>query len=56
MFIRDWSLITGRGAGVLHNGSGWGHVKFYSYEKGRGGVCGKCCSHAEGGWAQKVLG
>ena len=33
-FLRDWSLITGRGGG-LQNGRG-GHVKFYPYEKGGG--------------------
>ena len=31
IFVRDWSLITGRGG--LQNGRG-GHVKFYPYEKG----------------------
>ena len=31
LFVRDWSLITGRGG--LQNGRG-GHVKFYPYEKG----------------------
>ena len=30
-FLREWSLITGRGG--LQNGRG-GHVKFYPYEKG----------------------
>ena len=30
-YIRDWSLITGRGG--LQNGRG-GHVKFYSFENG----------------------
>ena len=32
--IRDWSLITGRGATKREGG----HVKFYLYEKGGGGV------------------
>ena len=48
IWVRDWSLITGRGG--LQNGRG-GHVKFYPYEKGGG----KSFSHSEGG-AQKVLG
>ena len=43
----------GRAGGRLQNGRGGGHVKFYPYEKGRGG--GKSFSHAEGG-SQKVLG
>ena len=30
--IRDWSLITGRGATKREGG----HVQFYSYEKGEG--------------------
>ena len=30
--IRDWSLITGRGAATKREGGG--HVKFYPYEKG----------------------
>ena len=33
--IRDWSLITGRGGATKREG---GHVKFYPYEMGRGGV------------------
>ena len=28
----DWSLITGRGGG--YKTGGWGHMKFYPYEKG----------------------
>ena len=31
VWLRDWSLITGRGG--LQNRRG-GHVKFYPYEKG----------------------
>ena len=46
LVLRDWSLITGRGA----TKGGGGHVKFYPYVKGGGG---KSFSHAEGG-AQKV--
>ena len=30
-YIRDWSLITGRGG---YKTGGGGHVKFYPYEKG----------------------
>ena len=51
--IRDWSLITGRGAATKREGGG--HVKFYPYEKGAGGGGRKSFSHAEGG-TQKVLG
>ena len=32
--VKDWSLITGRGWGLLQNRRGGGHVKFYPYEKG----------------------
>ena len=46
--IRDWSLITGRGG--LQNGRRGGHVKYYPYEKGGGGVL----AILEGGGAQKV--
>ena len=42
--VRDWSLITGRGATKREGG---GHVKFYPYEKGGGGK--QRFSHAEGG-------
>ena len=49
MMLRDWSLITGKGATKREGG---GHVKFYPYEKGGR----KCFSHAEGGGAQTVLG
>ena len=31
--VRDWSLITGRGA----TKQGGGHLKFYPYKKKRGG-------------------
>ena len=31
-YVRDWSLITGRGG--YKTGGGGGHVKFYRYEKG----------------------
>ena len=34
LFVRDWSLITGRGGGGATKRKG-GHVKFYPYEKGR---------------------
>ena len=34
--IRDWSLITGRGATKRKGGGGW-HMMFYPYEKGGGG-------------------
>ena len=34
IIFRDWLLITGKG--VLQTGEG--HVKFYPYEKGGGGV------------------
>ena len=52
--LRDWSLITGRGATKLEGGGG--HLKVYPSEKGGGGR--KCFSHAEGGGggAQQVLG
>ena len=40
--IRDWSLITGRGATKREGG---GQVKFYFYEKAGE----KSVSHAEGG-------
>ena len=49
-WVRDWSLIMGRGGAIKREGGG--HVKFYLYENGGGG---KSFSHAEGG-AQKVLG
>ena len=49
--IRDWSLITGRGATKQEGG---GHVKFYPYKKGGGAE--KCFSHAEGGGHKKFLG
>ena len=32
--LRDWSLITGRGATKREEG----HVKFYPYEMGGGGI------------------
>ena len=32
VFLRDWSLITGRGGATKQEGGG--HVKFYPYEKG----------------------
>ena len=31
LYLRDWSLITGRGGATKREG---GHVKFYPYEKG----------------------
>ena len=31
-YVRDWSLIMGRGGATKREGGG--HVKFYSYEKG----------------------
>ena len=43
ILLRDWSLITGRGATKQEGG----HMKFYSYEKGGGG--GKSFSHANRG-------
>ena len=44
-YVRDWSLIKGRGATKREG-------KFYPYEKGGK----KCFGHAEGGGAQQVLG
>ena len=44
--LRDWSLITGGGGGVLQN--------VFTLTK-RGGGCGKSLSHAEGG-AHKIWG
>ena len=35
--LMDWSLITGRGW-VGYTMGGWGHVKFYPYEKGAAGA------------------
>ena len=36
-FLRDWSLITGRGGGLKTGaGGGGGRVKFYPYKKGGG--------------------
>ena len=43
LFLRDWSLSMGRGGGYK---TGWGHVRFYPYERGHG----KGFSHAEGGY------
>ena len=51
--LRDWSLITGRGQGLL-NGRGWGgHVKFYPYEKWGAD---KDLAKLKGGGAQQVFG
>ena len=49
--IRDWSLITEKGATTREGG---GHMKFYPYEKRGGGL--KGFSHAEGEVAQQILG
>ena len=49
-YLRDWSLITGRGGGYK---TGGGAREVLPLQKGGGG--GKSFSHAEGG-AQKVLG
>ena len=49
-WVRDWSLITGRGGGGYKTGGGASEV--YPYEKGEDE---QSFSHAEGG-AQKVLG
>ena len=51
-YVRDWSLITGRG-GLQNGRGGGGHMKFYPYKKKGGG--GERFSHAGGG-AQKVKG
>ena len=48
--LRDWSLITGRGATKREGG---GHVKFYPYEKGGGAE--KVLAMLKRG-VQKVLG
>ena len=50
-FVRDWSLIMGRGGGYKTGGGGPREV--LCLPKGGGG--GKSFSHVEGG-AQKVLG
>ena len=47
--VRDWSLITGRGATQREKG----HVKFYPYRKVGGGR--DLFSHAEGGHTKFVL-
>ena len=44
--IRDWSLIMGRGG---YKTGGGGHVKFYPYEKGGGGVAEKVLAILKGG-------
>ena len=44
---RFYGLVTYYREGVLQNGRGGGHVKFYPYVKGGGS--GKRFSHAEGG-------
>ena len=45
--VRDWSLITGKGATKWEGG----HVGFYPYERGGGGTT--SFSHAEGGRGDK---
>ena len=44
-YLRDWTLITGRGGGATKREGG--HLKFYLYEKGGGGRR-IFFSHAEG--------
>ena len=51
LVVRDWSLIMGMGGGGgATKREGGGHVKFYPYEKGGGGVL----AMLKGEWANKV--
>ena len=52
LLVRDWSLITGRGATKPEGG----HMKFYRYEKGGGGAAETVLAMLKGGGAHKVLG